>query len=104
MSKTTHVFQTASDVSPSGIEVQFDDGAKLTIGNSGAGGISVHEKMLVVIPKLIWRCDNASLLEKLFPVLSGDFIGRPLEVIVDDVVERFSTRNEFILFLENFKV
>ena len=103
MGKIIHVYQDTNAVYPSGVELLLDSNEKITIGNS-ASGIKIYEQTFFIFPKLIWRCDNSSVIEKCFPILKTDFIGSPLEQIALDVLKRFKTKIELVSFLVNFKV
>lgn len=103
MGKIIKTYQDSSSVYPNGIELLLDSNEKITIGNS-LSGIKIYEQMLFIFPKLIWRCDNISTIEKCFPVLKTEFSGSPLEQIALDIIKRFKTKEELISFLTNFKV
>lgn len=101
MAKITHIYQ--SGVYASAIELILDNGEKITVANS-SGGIKIYETFLFVFPKIIWRSDNVSFIEKCFPSVSGDFSGGPLEKIAQEIMSRFKNKKEMVSFLENFKV
>ncbi|MFA6404863.1 MAG: hypothetical protein WCW03_02580 [Candidatus Paceibacterota bacterium] len=102
MGRIIHKFQDSTSTYPSGFEVLLDSREKVTIGNS-SNGIKIYDHFLIIFPRLIWRCDNASFIEKSFPVLRTNFIGSPIEQIAVDIIKRFKTKDELINFLINVK-
>lgn len=100
MGKITFIYP---GIYPSGIELLLDSKEKIIIGNS-TSGIQVYDQIFFVFPRLLWRCDNSSVIEKCFPILKTNYIGSPLEQIALDIIERFKTKKELLFFLSNFKV
>ncbi|MDO8557149.1 MAG: hypothetical protein Q7R98_01660 [Candidatus Jorgensenbacteria bacterium] len=103
MGKIIHTYQDSTSIYPSEIELLLDSNEKVTIGNS-ISGIKIYEQIFFIFPKLIWRCDNPSVIEKCFPILKTDFLGSPLEQIALDIIKRFKTKVELVSFLVNLKV
>lgn len=102
MAKILHKYQNDTAIYANGIEFLLDSNEKIVIGTSSSG-VKLYEYAFWVFPKLLWRCDNTSLIEKMFPSLKENFIGGPLEQIVDEMMSRFKTKQELLNFLENFK-
>lgn len=103
MGRIIHEFKDNQVSYPTGIKIELDSGEIVTVANS-SHGIKIYEPSLMVFQRLIWRCDNPSLLESMFPILKSDFIGSGLEVIVDEILERFTSKSQLLNYLENFKV
>ncbi|MEK7060424.1 MAG: hypothetical protein AAB936_00335 [Patescibacteria group bacterium] len=103
MGKIIHTYQDSSSIYPSGVELLLDSNEKITVGNS-ISGIKMYEQIFFIFPRLIWRCDNPSVIEKCFPVLKTNYLGSPLEQIALDIAQRFKTKKELISFLTNFKI
>jgi len=102
MGKIIHEYKDINSFYPSGVEFVLDSNEKITVGNSSAG-IKIYGVVLFIIPKLLWRCDNASLISKMFPILEQNYVGSPLKQIALDIIERFKTKKELVFFLENYK-
>lgn len=101
MGKIVHVFQTG--VYANGVEILLDSNEKITVAQSSAG-IKIYEATFGFLPKVIWRSDNVSFIEKCFPSLTNNFIGGPIEQIASEILERFKNKKELLSFLENTKV
>jgi hypothetical protein len=100
MGKITYIYQTG--VYPGGVEVKLDEGEKIIIASSSSG-IKIYEKILI-FPKLLWSCDTVSLIEKMFSLPKEFPLYSPLEVIANNIIDRFKSKQELVSFLTNFKV
>jgi len=87
----------------SAVEFLLDSGEKITVGSSPAG-IKIYGVILFIFPKLLWRCDNTSLISKMFPIIEKNYVGSPLKQVALDIIERFKTKKELVFFLENYKI
>lgn len=100
MGKITHIYEQGG-IYASAVEILLDNGQEITIGNS-TSGIKIYDKILLFFPRVIWRCGNSPLIEKLFPVLGTKFIGSPIEAIAREIIERFRSKEELVNYLQNF--
>ena len=103
MGKIIHRYQGGLELYPSGIELEMDSGEQIVVGNSSSG-IKIYENIFFIFPRLIWRCDNSSLVEKVFLTLKDKYIGGHLEQISREIIDKFKTKKDLVSFLKNFKV